>query len=308
MSNDECRMGGVRRALIYSPGNAAGACAAGGFGRPSTEGQVEHKILQLGRLGALRGQGQFLNRLSNRQSVRHGDDSRHDLAGFHAVVSVLGNRLQVVRHEDAAVFCRPGEYGGIEAALQCDVLRDDVIEMGNGTSQAPQDSLVEVLVNEQGEHGLIAGRSLHRVGPALAQPFPQAARVLLALNFPAGLRGGLFLCPEIFLHGLSVLEVVGNGTVDVPQLKRREVFLDLFGGRPALELVNDGIEGDPRAGDADGSVLGARERRPLGWFQFWHGKRNVRRARPADNEENVPRQTDERSDPRSVNDSAGDGL
>src|SRR5438045_9167970 len=95
----------------------------------------------------------------------------------------------------------------------------------------------------------------------------------------------MLLRPEIFLNNGHVLKVVSDRAVNLPQRQGRKIFLYLLGRRSLLELVNEGVERDARASDADGAIFAAGQRRSLDGIQFWHSKRTVRRQSGAGNGE-----------------------
>jgi hypothetical protein len=118
----------------------------------SSQGQVDDLPLPLCFAAAFGEQEDLLNGASHRQAPRHLDYAGHGQSSTGAFIGILGDRCDVVRHEQATGTGCPGEDHRIIDPRQARVLNPHNVDLGKPATNPCDDIGVEVLVCEECKH------------------------------------------------------------------------------------------------------------------------------------------------------------
>lgn len=91
----------------------------------------------------------IVDRSPNCQALRNHDNARHRLLVLESPSCVARNRSAIVCQQDSVITCCPFENSGIGARLHSKISQSHDIDVRNATSQAFQESLVEVGVSDE---------------------------------------------------------------------------------------------------------------------------------------------------------------
>ena len=95
----------------------------------------------------------------------------------------------------------------------------------------------------------------HSVLDSLAHSGKAALLGWISRNALLQVVSTLLLPHEIFLNCFLMIEVVRQTGMDVGKTQRRETQGNLFGRRPVLIVVQDGLQTHARVSDADGAIF-----------------------------------------------------
>lgn len=163
----------------------------------------------------------------------------------------------------------------------------DGIERRYALPQTTKDYLIEVLIDEQPQHGLFCdkGRLL------LLQFCPSSHKTLAELaSFSLIVRIGFELLQEcvflrllilkVFLDSFLMAKVIRDDTVNIRERQAFKHINDLFRHSAELEMIKDGIDRHPRTGNAYRAVFPLRQRDCHCFFQFEHSAMIIHYLKP----------------------------
>jgi hypothetical protein len=82
--------------------------------------------------------------------------------------------------------------------------------------------------------------------------------------------GCCFLLLQILFNFLAMREVVSNTRVNVAETETRKALDNLLGCRSQFEMMNNGVQTNSRAFDANSPMLGNNKRHADGFFEGHH--------------------------------------
>src|SRR6266508_3362034 len=128
--------------------------------------------------------------------------------------------------------------------------------------------MIEILIGEQGNH-CTSSDGLH-LRATMAQSFTERRRFRPAFNLAPqrfSLRSPL---TQVLIYGVLVFQIKGNRPVNAAQRDRGITVLNLLGGRPLVEFVNNQVEPHTCAGKPQHAIPVGIKWRGLGQWNRIH--------------------------------------
>jgi len=104
------------------------------------------------RRAALRDEQKILDHLPDRQRLRDGYDTGHRLASPDPLVRVRDQGGHIVRQDNSSFGRGPSEHRVVGCAKKTDVLHAHQIGLRDTSQKAPDEIVVEILVDQEANH------------------------------------------------------------------------------------------------------------------------------------------------------------